>query len=416
MTQTLHVANGKEQVTNMKNSIYKKGITLITSILIMLLSVSGLTGCSKANAGDEANNYDNVVFIGVRQANQVNPEYNNKFVDDVVFNAAYNYGSICQISADGDPRIVVKAKINPPDIHIDDQRRRIEAGNNRDVILQALPTAVAEVPECELLESLCLAADQLHSESGDGIIIIYNNGITTTGDLNFAEADLIHSDPEYIVKELAERHAIPDLKGIDVRWFGLASTAPPQDDLTSEYKYNLKSIWEAILDESGAKYYIDPDPYTVNTEQEGLPAVSTMPVIFKGGIGEDIGSSSIISYDEETTAVRFLPDTAEFVDKAAAAEELSPIADYLLKDTSNHIQVIGSTASVDDEEACLALSRERAQACADLLIACGVSADQISVTGIGRSQDPLRTNDLDANGNLIEEAAKHNRAVFFVRK
>lgn len=393
---------------------------LFLVITVIIASVVGMTGCCNGKTTDgngaESATFDKVAFVGVRQANQVDPDYSNSNVEDIVYQTAYNHGSVCQISADGTPSFVIKASFKAPDVHIDKQREKIEANNNTEVVMTALAAASAKTPECNPLDGLSVAADWIHSDGGSGIIIIHNSGISTTGNLNFAAADIIHTDPEYIVRELENRHAIPDLTNIRIIWYGMGSVSAPQAELTTEYKYNLQVIWETILSESGADYYIDPAPYMASGKQEALPKVSTMPVISSGSIGNASDLPSVVSFDEASTAVRFQPNTADFLDKTAAQEELAPVANYLLDDTNNHIQVIGSTASYGDDEDCRELSQQRAQACANLLIDCGADSGQITVTGIGRGQNALRTNDLDADGNLIEQAAKRNRAVFFIRE
>lgn len=50
------------------------------------------------------------------------------------------------------------------------------------------------------------------------------------------------------------------------------------------------------------------------------------------------------------------------------------------------------------------------------MIGAGVNENQILTFGIGQLAHPLRVNDVDANGNQIEELAQKNRAVIFVRQ
>lgn len=390
-------------------------IRTITSIAaIILIASCCMTGCKENNEGAADETYENIAFIGVDQSNQTNPTstYSSESVSEIVYQTAYNYGKVCQISADGEPRVVIDAAFAEPDIHIDGQRKKLEAKNNRDVIIESLAVSKANTPECNILDALRMAAGRIHSDGGSGIVIIHNSGITTTGDLNFTASDLIHADPNYIVKELNERHAIPDLEGVKVIWYGMGSVAYPQDNLTTEYAYKLQEIWESILDKSGADYYINQTIYPKGEENKELPYVTTMPVISKNPIGENGGMSSIVTFDEETSPVNFHKETAAFIDEAAASKALEPVARHLLGDSANKVKLIGSTASNGSEKSCLELSKQRAKACAELLLAQGVNPNQIEIEGIGRGKNPLRVNDLDKDGNLIEEAAKHNRAVF----
>lgn len=396
------------------NSNKTSVIKTIAIALFFLLITCFMTGCGGGVGTSDETIYENVAFIGVQQSNQTDPAFNSEEISQIVYQTAFAYGNVCQISADGEPRVVIDASFTEPDINIDNQRKKIEAKNNSNLILDSLSVSEATVPECNTLDALRMAAGRIHSNGGKGVLIIHNSGITTTGDLNFTATDLIHSDPEYIVEELEDRHAIPDLSGIRVIWYGMGSVSYPQEKLSTEYAYNLKTIWETILDRSGANYSIDQTEYSTGEEKNGLPDVSTMPVISKDPIGEKGVMSNIVTFDEETSAVNFHKETATFIDRNAASKALEPVASHLLADSTCKVKLIGSTASNGSEASCLELSKQRAEACAELLLAQGVSPNQIDIEGIGREQSPLRVNDLDKDGSLIEEAAKHNRAVFVV--
>ena len=57
-------------------------------------------------------------------------------------------------------------------------------------------------------------------------------------------------------------------------------------------------------------------------------------------------------------------------------------------------------------------SLERAKTVKSLLLEMGAADTQVSCVGLGRSENFLRVNDLDKDGNLVESKAKLNRAVF----
>ena len=399
--------NAKSKITNIKK--------VVSVLLIFILATCFMNGCRDSTediSGETV--YENVVFIGVQQSNQTDPTFKNEKISKMVYQTAYAYGNVYQISADGEPRVVIDAPFTEPDIRIDDQRRRLEAKNNRDLIIEALPKSEAVASECNTLDALRMAAGKIHSNGGSGVLIVHNSGITTTGDLNFATTDLIHTDSEHIVEELEDRHAIPDLSGIEVIWYGMGSVSYPQEKLSTEYAYNLRNIWESILDKAGADYDIDQTEYSREEEKSGLPSVSTMPVISRDPIGEEGAMSNVIRFDEDTTAVNFHKENADFIDKSAAVKALEPVAKYLIANPDKSVELIGSTASIGSEENCLALSERRAKACASLLTEYGVKEKQIKTRGIGREQSPLRVNDLDSEGNLVEDLAKKNRAVFAV--
>jgi outer membrane protein OmpA-like peptidoglycan-associated protein len=107
--------------------------------------------------------------------------------------------------------------------------------------------------------------------------------------------------------------------------------------------------------------------------------------------------------------VAFRPDSAVFVDPAAASQTVAPVAEQMV-DGQLRASITGMTADVGDLTGQQLLSRQRAQAVADLLISLGVPADRMTVAGMG-SQFPGYVEDHDADGHLLPAAAAANRKV-----
>ena len=78
--------------------------------------------------------------------------------------------------------------------------------------------------------------------------------------------------------------------------------------------------------------------------------------------------------------------------------------------------VIGSTATYGSTDSSKILSEKRAAAVVQALVDNGVSEEKLVAIGIGQTKCSLRVNDIDTNGNLVEEQAIHNRAVFLLPK
>ena len=237
--------------------------------------------------------------------------------------------------------------------------------------------------------------------------------LSTASLLDFSAGGLIEQSPEEIVSQLEQRHAIPDLSGIEVRVMGLGQTAGDQPELTAGYRHKLQEIWTAILNASGClSLEIDPTPLG-GTAPEGLPAVSIVPVVAHAlSFSDDTGLSSVIRFDE--TAIKFNGDSADPSDLAQAQEILAPIAAILRDTPGTQIVLAGMTASVGGDG--VALSLARAEAVKGILVQAGVDRDCITCVGLGRADNCLRVNDLDTNGCLVEKAAKRNRAVFLFLK
>ena len=65
-------------------------------------------------------------------------------------------------------------------------------------------------------------------------------------------------------------------------------------------------------------------------------------------------------------------------------------------------------------EQCIKLSTERAETVKKLLIDFGADSSRIKTKGLGYTKNPLRVNDLNENGYLLESEAKKNRAVYIL--
>jgi len=120
----------------------------------------------------------------------------------------------------------------------------------------------------------------------------------------------------------------------------------------------------------------------------------------------------VVKFDENSS-VKFKSNKAEFVDEKAAEKELLPIAEYLLAYPDESFYILGMTATVPGGDGGKQLSLKRAEACKELLVKNGVEADRLVCVGLGHTDHPLRADDTDNNGNLIEDAARVNRAVIF---
>ena len=73
------------------------------------------------------------------------------------------------------------------------------------------------------------------------------------------------------------------------------------------------------------------------------------------------------------------------------------------------------TATITVGGSGIELADARANACKDVLKEYGVNDKQITVVGLGQIDNPLRVDDVDANGNQIEELAQKNRAVVMIK-
>lgn len=337
-----------------------------------------------------------------------------------VYNACYTYGKVSGVIVDGAPYVAGDYKINPPGKNIDKAKKKQIADNSTKQILAEIATATAKTPEIDTLSAITLSAGTLQSTKAESqkTMIVIDSGFSSSGLLDFSSKNIIDASVETVVEQLKELHAIPDLNGISVTWIGLGTTCGEQEELTSTYKYKLKELWNAILSSGGATVTFDSSPMSKEEYAGELPECTAIPIVAESLNPEDAVSEGnmpeVVKYDENTT-IKFQSDKSEFVDRQATEALLEPIAQYLIKNPDKKIYIAGMTATVGEEQDGKVLALERARACRDILTEKGVQAGQLTCMGLGHAPNPLRVTDTDGEGNLLEDMAKLNRAVFFIQ-
>lgn len=379
---------------------------VISVLLPFIAALTLLAGCGSDN-GQESTA---VCFVLGTHANF--PALNVNTLYDKVYNACLSYGSVAAVVVDGEGRVAADYQINPPQVQVDRQKAKQIAEANTAQILQSLSSVSAEVPEADALSALWLGRDLLVDKAEPRKeLVVVDSLLSTTGLLDFSASNLIEQEPEIIVAQLRERRAIPDLSGVDVKLLGLGQTCGEQAKLTPDYTYRLQAIWLAILDAAGCRSVEVSSTPLGGAEPEGLPYVSSVPVIEDSLSFDSTAIPEVIRFDDETS-LRFHGDSARFVDRVQAEETVRPIAQVLRDNPTAGILLAGMTASVGGDG--LELSLARAEAVKTLLVGEGVPPEQITCLGLGRRENCLRVEDLDSAGRLIENQAKRNRAVFLL--
>ena len=359
------------------------------------------------------------------------------YLTDSIYESCYTYGTVTIIVADGEPYVAADYNVKKPKANIDNSKRKMLAEENAATIIKKLYSFAAKTPEVDTLSALTIAGDKLNaSDCSVKKVILDDSGLSSTGLLNFASSQLIEEDPANIVKQLEDRKAIPNLNGINVEVIGLGQTSGDQTALTTALKAQLTAIWQAILSSSGATVTINTTPLTINYSKASLPAVSTITIIKDSlvftaptyveetSVEETTPAEEtpvtpietpvtpvieeVVRFDE--TNVKFKSNTAELADKEKAVTALKPIGEILKNNPDLTVYLAGMTASTGGDGKQLSL--ERAKTVKSLLLDMGAKEKQVSCVGLGRTENFLRVNDLDSDGNLVENKAKLNRAVF----
>ena len=391
----------------------KKIICMLLTILMTVLCLCGCNSGDTGTAGEETDLSTPLALAAVIGAHKNFPALSiiSDTFSDAVYLACRTYGEINLIVSEGAPEIVSNIKLSKPDKNIDAKKHDELARTNAGAVYQLLPTLKAKTAEVDLLKSISLAADVLASAStARRQLFIYDSGLCTAGLLSQLADDYISADPEELADKLDEINAFPDLEGVTVYWQGLGCTAGEQNALPDSVKAKLETMWRVILERAGAQVIFDKMPVS-GAEGASLPAVTALHFEADKIV---LSENTVLKFDEET--FKFKPDSAEFVSADTVSATLKPIAQQLISQPQLKIYIAGTTATVGVTEETpvtgVELSLERAEACKALLVAMGASEEQIICKGLGSADNHLRTDDIDDNGNLIEEKAAQNRAIY----
>ena len=403
---------------------YFKKLAVCAVLVSMILSAAGCgAGKGEVQAAAQASKPAVAYIIG-HTANAKPTDLSAPIVQDVMIDAAENYGYAFAVRVDGEPELVLAE-----DLDIDAQfkgasRERLsrDARNKATNLLAVLDQIAAVHPEVDYLEGLRCAALSLKSLDDtytSRTIICCGTGLATTGYLDF-QNNLLSAEPAVIVEMLQEREALPDLTGMTVYWLGMGQVAAPQEKLPPRQIKNLEAIWRAVVEASGGEFV--PNEYiSVAAEldaEEDLPSVSTIdipedkPITFEPEIletepvGEAVFDEPVMLGEDQ---VEFVGDEATYLYPDRAIETIRPIAEYLEEHEDVRLLLIGSTAGDITDDFTLHLSQERAEAVKDTLIGLNIDADRITALGLG-SDDPWHIKNAGYEGPV----ASSNRKVVLI--
>ncbi|MFI3212754.1 MAG: OmpA family protein [Eubacteriales bacterium] len=401
----------------------KKQLVKFIVLIMIVIVICGLTGCSNKDEGEGAEKEKPAVaYVIGHTANAKWIDSTAPILQNTMIDCAENYGYASIIRVDGEPEIVVIE-----DLDIDEQyknaaqeRLKIDAYNKATNLLGIMDEIFAIYPEVDYLEGLRCAAASLQSidESYTSrTIICCGSGLSTSGYMNF-NSGLLNADPVVLVEMLKEREALPNLNGITVYWLGIGQTIEPQEKLTQKQIIQLESIWQTVIEASGGEF-IPNDYITVESEIEQcdkLPTVSIVdipseqPIVFEPEILE--GSISTV-FEEPMilgeSQIEFVGDEASYLYPEVALDTIRPIAECLIADESIKLLLIGSTAGDVTNEATIQLSQDRADAVKNSLVNLGVSEGRIISVGMA-CEDPWHIKNVGYEGTM----ASSNRKVVLI--
>lgn len=322
---------------------------------------------------------------------------------DAINDSLITAGNLSIIIPDGEPWSFASATI-PAIYEYSGSKQESKIAEYNSQIQTLMSQAIPVNEEADILGAITLATRNLNSQSGEKKIVIFHNGLSTTGILNFTENDFLHQeDVLEIINWLRENLEIPDMTDISVQWYGLGDVISPQSKLSGAETATLESIWQGIFDAAGATVEFKTDLLTYETS-DNLPNVSIVEVYTP--------ELDIITLDE--SKVQFQDNTAELItSESQVLAELSQLTSYMMANPDEQLLLAGTTAKYGIQTDCEKLSLARANVIKNILISAGISEDRLHTVGLGYEND-FYVNDLDANGNQIEEIAKTNRSTIIM--
>lgn len=350
--------------------------------------------------------------LGVRR-NFPGISSNAQSIYDSVLEVCTNYGEVSYAVVEGTPEQTKTITLEKSDKNLSDAKIKEIAKRNANDIVNGFALLKAETPEVDTLQTIRLSANALKASTIDNKkLVVYDNGLCTTGLLSQLKYNVLATDPDIVVDKLEQLHSLPDLEGVEVLWIGLGCVSGEQQVIPDSYRFNLETLWRTIIERSGGNITFDSTPVT-GEESEGLPHVSVVefPSDDLGLNTVSVTDTSVYKLDEGTC--KFIGDKAELVDVEAARKAVEPFVEHLKSNPDEKILIAGTTAKVGNGDG-VELSYQRTQTVKKMLIDSGVKEEQIECIGLGCTDNCLRVEDHNADGTLNEAMAAQNRAIYII--
>ena len=415
-----------------------KKIKIIALFILTIIFICSTTGCKNANEYLSRKPIAQAVLIGVRVNN---PEPDREMLLTSITDTIKSRGVLIVVRVDGKPEIVLimdfsdlnrEAEVNP------DKFKKDVIKYAEQAVDAILSLAKAENPEADIWDAIKLGTGMLSSyKDYDKRMTIFDNGLPTTGDLNF-QNNLIDIKYDIILSDLSTRKGMPNLQGLSeaaVDWNLLGKTQEPQQPLTDRQEENLKMFWKNLLESYGATVEISDRPSTAKPlDKSDYPRVSVINIIVDAPLyyepkeaeqivqesKRDRTTAASIPNEEPVAEVKmfnqpymltetilgFIENTADFRSPEADVYEiLTPIAEYLIQHADTSILIFGSTAGDEPSKKSYKLSEDRAEKVRQTLISLGVDPNQLYAIGLS-CEDPYHIKGVGTSGELASQNRK----------
>lgn len=382
---------------------------IIVGIVVVLIAGAGYIMYKKiVNPQTETPQPIAEVIIVGAHANATAPDFSNEAFRKEMETVYKSCGEVTVVSVDGQTSITSKTTTFGTDRKLPEKNLTQLAEKHTDeYVNEILRNVRAKTPEADYVEALHVASGILEStECSEKRLTIMGSLLSTKGVLSYVENPelLDGGEANKIIKELQRARAIPNLNEVTVNLYASNTTAP-QESLSYKQADMLQEHYKAICKAAGAKVN-----FHKSTNKGRMKNYTKLPKVTTVDITTDkVSFTGAVKFSDEELS--FIADQAVFASEAEARTRLQPIAAYLTEDTQRHVLVAGTTAS-GTEEFCQNLSQERADAVKKILVDYGAEENQITCMGLG-FKNIFHVKDLE-KGELVEEKARQNRAVYIV--
>ena len=405
--------------------------------LFIISSILLFNSCEDPNKPTRVNAM--VVILGRHaNANAFHESYFEEGLKKPIEDTVYG-GYIGIIVSDGSPRVVEMFDYFGTEANTDRERNR-QINTDSALVLDYLKDEGirAEVPENDLLKGLQEAQKLLNvfedraNREGKKIknkqIVILDNGIVTTGEMNYIRHGIhrvsfrelsneqLNEFSTGVADDLYRNRLLPELNGVNIIFIGLGDTSMPQEDLSPSTRFGLENLWIAIFKKCNAKNVDMRDYPNKNMANEytgddaGFPYVT--PITFEQSY-IDINKPIPPLYTDQ---VSFIANSADYLNEENAElviRDYLDVLNYHIRTPEVKIYIVGSIARTSlERDFTTDLSERRAITVKETLVKFGMPEERLEAFGLGEFY-PDREDEL-TNGVFNETIARKNRKVVLV--
>ena len=329
---------------------------------------------------------------------------------DSVLEAVGNQLSL--IVADGKPQLVSRTIVDPIDPSNPNDTSRAIKGAVKPVKWLGGCIGTSNVPvvaETDMLGALSLAAAQFSANASEHELFILGNGIQTSEPFRMQEDQFPKTDKLALkfAQQLASVRALPDLRGARVHWVGLGQTNAAVQPMPESARKSLITFWTEVIRLSNGNLAAEDVQTQVGKGVAGenaIPVAKNFPIVVcdpitlteGDGLGFTAGQSTFLN-----------PSKAKAKAKELAAAFKAKGCTMLLRGFAapgvDKASYESDKTRIDGEN--LDLTRERANAFADLVRDAGFTDITVQSGGTCTGEDLVASFNADGSAN---EAGQRN--------